>query len=91
MKTPLPSIQNVIHVAFLFVATTSLRAQGTAFTYQGRLNHAGQPANGMYDLQFAIYDSPGGGTVAAGPLTNTATAVSNGLFTPLHRWMSWAR
>ena len=57
-------------------------AQGTAFTYQGRLNDGGNPANGNYDLQFTIYDSTNiPGVVVAGPLTNSPTAVSNGLFT----------
>jgi len=50
--------------------------------YQGRLNDGGNPANGNYDLQFTIYDSTNiPGVVIAGPLTNSATAVSNGLFT----------
>ena len=50
--------------------------------YQGRLNDSGSPANGNYDLRFTIYDSTNiPGTVIAGPLTNSATAVSNGLFT----------
>jgi hypothetical protein len=54
---------------------------GTAFTYQGRLNSAGSPATGVYDLRFALYDSLTNGGVVAGPLTNTATGVTNGLFT----------
>ena len=56
-------------------------AQGTAFTYQGRLNDGANPASGIYDLTFALYDtnqSPG--NLIAGPLTNSATAISNGLF-----------
>jgi trimeric autotransporter adhesin len=57
-------------------------AQGTAFTYQGRLNAGGNAANGLYDLQFTVFDSTNlPGTVVAGPLTNSATSVSNGLFT----------
>jgi len=52
----------------------------TAFTYQGRLNDGVNPANGIYDLQFAIYDAAGGGSVW-GVLTNAATPVTNGLFT----------
>jgi len=57
-------------------------AQGTAFMYQGRLNDGGSPANGNYDLRFTVYDSTNiPGAVIAGPLTNSATAVSNGLFT----------
>ena len=61
---------------------TTAFAQGTAFTYQGRLNNGANLASGIYDLQFAIYDSTNSpGTLIAGPLTNSATAVSNGLFT----------
>ncbi len=55
-------------------------AQGTAFTYQGRLNDGSAPANGIYDFRFAIHDAAsGGGDLAV--VTNSATAVSNGLFT----------
>ena len=61
---------------------STIFAQGTAFMYQGRLSDGGSPANGNYDLRFTIYDSTNvPGTVIAGPLTNSATAVSNGLFT----------
>jgi N-acetylneuraminic acid mutarotase len=56
-------------------------AQGTAFTYQGRLNDGVNPASGIYDLRFTIYDLPGAGAAVAGPLTNAPVAVSNGLFT----------
>src|SRR5438105_11174220 len=55
-------------------------AQGTPFTYQGRLNQAGAPVSGIYDVRFAIYDSLNNGNAVAGPLTNAATPVSNGLF-----------
>lgn len=33
-------------------------ALGTAFTYQGRLEDGGQPANGTYDFDFKLYDHP---------------------------------
>lgn len=56
-------------------------AQGTAFTYQGRLNDGANVANGIYDLRFRLYDSSGGAGVIAGPITNSPVAVSNGLFT----------
>jgi len=55
-------------------------AQGTAFNYQGHLTDSGSPASGIYDLRFTIYDSLSGGTQHGVTLTNTATAVSNGLF-----------
>ena len=72
----------LLALSTLIYQPSTLRAQGTAFTYQGRLNNGGVVANGSYDLQFTIYDSTNDpGTVIAGPLTNSATAVSNGLFT----------
>jgi len=65
----------------LVVPTSPVLAQGTGFTYQGRLNSPIGPANGSYDLQFTLYPTNTTGTAVAGPLTNTAVAVSNGLFT----------
>jgi hypothetical protein len=65
----------------LFLSVNPVFAQGTAFTYQGRLNSGGSPANGSYDLAFSIYDTNTSGAAIAGPITNAAVAVSNGLFT----------
>ena len=59
----------------------NLRAQGTAFTYQGSLKNSGSPATGLYDLTFTLFDTNTAGNVIAGPLTNSPTAVTNGLFT----------
>jgi trimeric autotransporter adhesin len=75
-----------IKFTYLFIMMTMLAtiqqaaAQGTAFTYQGRLNTGNTPANGNYDLAFTLYNSSGGGNIA-GPVTNSATTVSNGVFT----------
>jgi hypothetical protein len=55
-------------------------AQGTAFTYQGRLTSGNSPVNGSYDLTFALFNAPSGGSAVAGPVTTNAVAVSNGLF-----------
>ena len=57
------------------------RAQGTAFTYQGQLNAGGSPATGNYDLQFQVFDAVTNGNAISVQLTNSATAVNNGLFT----------
>ena len=56
-------------------------AQGTAFTYQGQLVSGGAPANGSYDLTFTLFNTNSSGVALAGPVTNSATSVSNGLFT----------
>ena len=53
-------------------------SQGTAFTYQGRLNDGGNPATGLYDFRFAIYDSSNvPGNIIAGPVTNSAVGVNS--------------
>jgi len=59
----------------------STSAQGTAFTYQGRLNIGGTPANGYYDLVFSVYASSNGTSDFFAFYTNSAVTVSNGLFT----------
>ncbi|MBE0542140.1 MAG: hypothetical protein IH623_12190 [Verrucomicrobia bacterium] len=58
----------------------AVQGQTTAFTYQGRLTEAGAPANGNYDLRFALYNASSGGNLVAAPLTNSAVTVGNGLF-----------
>jgi hypothetical protein len=71
-----------VAVLFALLLTPSrLMAQGTAFTYQGRLDADGVPANGSYDLQFALFFIANGGPQTGNTLTNTAAAISNGLFT----------
>ena len=57
----------------------SVSAQGTAFTYQGRLNNASGPANGTYNVMFTLFNTNTFGVPVVGPVTNTTT-VSNGLF-----------
>jgi hypothetical protein len=59
----------------------SVCAQGTAFTYQGSLHNNGAPANGLFDLTFSVFGASSGGSAIAGPMTNAATGVTNGLFT----------
>ena len=57
-----------------------LHAQGTAFTYQGRLSDGTNAANGGYDLAFTLYDAATGPRRIGGTITNAATALRNGLF-----------
>jgi len=56
-------------------------AQGTAFTYQGRLTDSGNPASGNYDLTFSLFAASSGGSQVGATLTNAAVALANGLFT----------
>lgn len=54
---------------------------GTAFTYQGRLHAHGDPAQGQYDLTFALYDSPEGGRQVAPSVLHSGVEAANGYFT----------
>jgi hypothetical protein len=56
-------------------------AQGTAFSYQGKLNSSGAAANGLYDFQFNLYDAASNGNNVSIPTTVCGVQVTNGLFT----------
>ena len=77
MKTMLTPLLGLLTCAFCLPAF----AQGTAFTYQGRLNSGGDPAAGSYDLTFTLFSTSSGAGQVGSTVTNLATAVSNGLFT----------
>jgi len=53
---------------------------GTAFTYQGQLMEGGDPADGLYDLRFILYDSEVGGSQVGSIVYKNSTLVSDGLF-----------
>jgi hypothetical protein len=65
-------------LAALLFSVIGVRAQTTAFTYQGQLSSNSVPATGSYDFRFQIFNA--GSVVVAGPLTNTPVGVTNGLF-----------
>jgi hypothetical protein len=79
MKTKL--IRLTCFLTALLALATLARAQGTAFTYQGRLTENGAAANGANDFTFTLYDdASGGATVGVSNVVNDL-AVTNGLFT----------
>ena len=65
----------------LLGGVSSIFAQGTAFTYQGRLTENGSPANGDYDLQFVLFSALTVGNPVGPTNTVAPVPVSNGLFT----------
>ena len=68
-------------IAALLTLAQGLLAQGTAFTYKGRLTDNGTPTTGTYEMRFAIYDAASGGNQLGSPVTNSPVDVSDGLFT----------
>jgi hypothetical protein len=69
-------------LAFLFFAALPLRAQTTAFNYQGQLLTNGVPATGRYDFQFTLWDSVSAGAQASALTLTTpgGLGVTNGIF-----------
>ena len=66
-------------LALIFLLMGAVQAQGTAFSFQGRLNDGSVPANGSYDLQFSLYNTTVGGT-AIGTIPRPNTTLINGVF-----------
>lgn len=50
------------------------------FTYQGRLQQSGAPANGNFDLSFALFDQATGGNQVGVTITQTDFPVTDGIF-----------
>lgn len=66
----------------LFGDLTWVRAQGTAFTFQGKLSENGVPAANSYDMQFKLFDTENveTGTQQGSTITVPGVVVSNGVF-----------
>src|ERR1044072_7217183 len=61
------------------IATSAAFAQTTTFTYQGRLLDAGNLANGLYDLQFQLFNDTD--TQQGATLTLNHPQSPSGIFT----------
>jgi hypothetical protein len=68
-------------ITVLMLRSSPALAQGTVFTYQGRLNNNGAPANGTYDFRFRIASDPSGDNFVGNPSLISGVTVTNGLFT----------
>jgi hypothetical protein len=66
-----------ITACFLFATSTALFA---AVNYQGRLVHLGNPAEGIFDLRFSLWDSLTNGNRVGAVVEATSVAVSGGVF-----------
>ena len=78
-------LRYLLSFGLLLLGAGATFGQGTAFTYQGRLQDGGSLANGSYDLQFTLWDAAGSGTQQPQPspvtVTRTSISVANGIFT----------
>jgi len=68
-------------VLALFAGTSQAQSLGTAFTYNGQLTEAGQPATGLFDLQLCLFDSLANPVALACAPDFDDVPVADGLFT----------
>ncbi len=71
----------VLLISLLAGTAIAQTAQLPDFTYQGQLQQSGQPANGAFDLSFALYDAETGGQQVGTAIDEPQFPVTNGLFT----------
>ena len=64
----------------LLAGAGAVRAQSTAFTYQGRLNVANGTATGLYDFSFNLYAASSGGSALTASNGFFAMPVTSGVF-----------
>jgi hypothetical protein len=70
---------NLCSFAGLLLACGAM-AQGTAFTYHGRLSDNGAPATGTYDLRFLVFGANSGGAQIGPTLDHNALPIGSGEF-----------
>ena len=82
MVRPFSCFCRALGSVWLWLALAGLaHAQGTGFTFQGRLTDNGAPANGLYDFQFGLRDALAAGNAVGSTLNLNPVGVTNGLFT----------
>jgi len=79
-RTVVSAIATLLAAASLTLSAYAQQSS-TAFTYQGFLRDNGTPANGEYDLRFALFDSPIGGNQIGSVVFREDVLVADGLFT----------
>jgi len=81
MKTSLKMTLGAVLWTAMFLQPATLLAQGTAFTYQGRLDAGGAPYTGTAEFQPTLWDAASGGSqIATNTPAQVVVSVTNGLF-----------
>jgi hypothetical protein len=71
----------LIVLALILISSMSLYAQTNDITYQGSLKDGANPANGIYDFDFRLFDSLAGGIQSGPTLQVNDVTVTGGIFT----------
>lgn len=74
--------RTILPLLALLAGAPAALGQSTAFSYQGELTQGGQPASGLYDLRFRLYDAATAAQVGSQVCLDNVT-VTGGRFTAL--------
>ncbi len=74
-------VQFCVLALMLAVNLISAQSQTTAFSYQGKLDEGGVPANGPYDFQFLLFDAASSGSQIGSTVSVNDLTVTAGIFT----------
>ncbi|GAB4198793.1 MAG: hypothetical protein Tsb002_33910 [Wenzhouxiangellaceae bacterium] len=75
------NLLKTISAGLLLLLPAAAWAQDTNFTYQGSLLQSGSPAQGLFDFEFAVFDTPTGGAPLTLETFLTDVSVDQGIFT----------
>ena len=67
-------------LSLLLAVSSVIQAQTSSFSYQGKLDDAGSPANGAYDFEFRLFDALSGGAQIGSTITVNDLTVTAGIF-----------
>jgi len=72
--------RSIVTICLLLWCSTLLSAAtiGTSFTYQGYLEDDGNPASGLYDIEFRLFDAETGGAQIGGTQTEFGNLIQEG-------------
>lgn len=73
-------MRRTLVIVALACLTSFAHAQSTAFTYQGNLNSAGSPANGVHDLRFKLFGAASDGAQVGSTVCVNNVQIVNGQF-----------
>jgi hypothetical protein len=73
MSAPSSAVLSGLLAIAILISNSNAFAQGSDFTYQGFLTDAGAPADGVYDLQFTIYNALEAGAQVGATTNGTET------------------
>jgi hypothetical protein len=76
----LAQLKLLVCLYLILTQPLAVRAQSAWFTFHGQLVENGAPANGIYDMEFRLFDTASGGVQQGSTNPFDDLEINNGLF-----------